>query len=113
QQGALPDARRADDRHHLARVDLQIEITKHGQGPAADRVALDQPARVKKRHGVTRRWEPRRHEEERRTRRNICTKSTKMLRDLRVASCLRGSGTRRHSYRSACTGSSFAAWRDG
>ena len=31
QQRALPDARRADDRHHLARLDLQIEIAQHRQ----------------------------------------------------------------------------------
>ena len=34
QQRALPDAGRADDRHHLARLDRQIEIAQHGQRTA-------------------------------------------------------------------------------
>ena len=50
EQGAFPHARRADNRHHFARLDLQIEILQHGQPMAADRVALDDAARVEKRH---------------------------------------------------------------
>ena len=48
QQRALPDARRADDRDHLAGLDRQIEIAQHGQRVAADRVALDDAARFEK-----------------------------------------------------------------
>jgi len=42
QQRAFPHAGGTDNRHHLARVHGQIEIAKHGQRTAADRVALDE-----------------------------------------------------------------------
>ena len=50
QKCALPHARRAHDRHHLARIDLQIEVAKHRQQRPADRVALHDAASVEKRH---------------------------------------------------------------
>ena len=56
QQRALADAGRADNRHHLARLDLQIEIAQHGQRRPADRVALDDSARFEEwhaRHGFS------------------------------------------------------------
>ena len=37
QQRALADAGRADNRHHLAGLDRQVEIAQHGQRRAADR----------------------------------------------------------------------------
>ena len=46
QQRALSDARRADDRDHLARVDLQIEIAQHDERTSGDVVAFDDAAGV-------------------------------------------------------------------
>ena len=50
QQRALADARRADDGGHLAGVHLEIEIAKHRERLSADRIALDEAARVEKGH---------------------------------------------------------------
>jgi hypothetical protein len=44
QQRALPHARRADDRDHLAGLDLQMQIAQHGQRSSADRIALHDTA---------------------------------------------------------------------
>ena len=44
QERALADARRADDRDHLARVDLQIEIAEHDERASGDVVALHDAA---------------------------------------------------------------------
>ena len=46
QQRALSDARRTDDRDHLARVDLQIEIAQHDERTSGDVVAFDDAAGV-------------------------------------------------------------------
>ena len=68
QQRALADAGGADDRHHLAALDVEVEIAQHVQPLAADDVGLVQPGDADERH---------------------------------------------HSNRSACTGSSRDACRDG
>ena len=50
QQRALADARRADDRDHLAGLDREIQVAQHGQPRGADGVALGDAAGFEKRH---------------------------------------------------------------
>ena len=50
QERALSHARGADDRDHLAGIDLQIEVAEHRQQRPTDRVALDDAAGFEKRH---------------------------------------------------------------
>ncbi len=44
QERALADSRRADNRHHLAGLDHQVEIAKNQQFPAADRISFSDAA---------------------------------------------------------------------
>src|SRR5437762_6524473 len=44
QQGALADAGRPDNRHHLPRAHVEVEALKDGQRSVANRVALHDPA---------------------------------------------------------------------
>src|SRR5204863_5714701 len=74
-------ARRANNRHHFPRLDLQIEILEDGQPMAAHREALDDAAGVEKWHRCQK--QPRRHED---------TKKKKIWYGpvFFVPSCLRG-----------------------
>ena len=46
QEGALPHAGGADDRHHLAARDRELHAAQHDEPPAGDRIALDDPRRL-------------------------------------------------------------------
>ena len=48
QQRAFADAGRADDRHHLACLDREIQIAQHVQALASDLIALVDVVAVRK-----------------------------------------------------------------
>ncbi len=96
QEGALAHARGADDGHHFARCDRQMQITQHGQRRAANRVGLHEAARFEKRHDSS----------------DAAAKARKHSTAKTRLSCF-CAFVADHSYLRACTGSSLAAWREG
>jgi len=88
QQRALPHARRADDRDHLAGIDLEIEIAEDGERRRADRVALHDAASFEERHQRSNcnheRTTPRKPENTK-TRKRSCTKNLSWFRGFVVS----------------------------